>query len=239
MVRRDGVHWNLAASLAGDPGAVGLHDGTPWVAMTAFEGDGAGVEVVRLDGGALKGAPTGAIYAGEDMFVADTNGGWFLVCGGEPGTRLDDGSGPLAAHRLDAGRLFSFDADGKNAYLVDRLDPMRASGDGLPSAMLASSADALLGLSSPFTSTVVSDETAGLGPAFRLLSPDDERQFEVEYAWRPYPLARVSTTIDGDAATVRRTLERGPLAIDGQTERWHRDATGRWRLSSVVSSWHM
>src|SRR4029077_15061704 len=115
----------------GDPGAVGLHDGTPWVAMTAFEGDGAGVEVVRLGGGTTKGAPIGAIYAGEDMFFADTNGGWFLVCGGAPGTRADDGSGPLVAHRLDAARVFSFDAAGRNDYLIDRLDPMRASGAGL------------------------------------------------------------------------------------------------------------
>lgn len=239
LVSRDGVRWNLAATLAGDAGAVGLHGGTPWVAMTSFEGDGAGVEVVRLDGAALNAAPTGAIYAGEDMFFADTDGGWFLVCGGAPGTRLDDGSGPLVALRLDAARLFSFDGSGRNTYLVDRLDPMHASGAGHASPMLVASADALAALRSPYMATIVSDEPAGFGSALRRVSNDAERRFEVEYAWRPYPLARVSTTIAGDAATVRRTLERGPLAIDGQTERWHRDASGRWRLTSVVSPWHI
>jgi hypothetical protein len=239
MVSRDGVHWNLAATLAGDAAAVGLHDGTPWVAMTAFEGDAAGVEVVRLDGSTSNGAPTGAVYAGEDIFFADTDGGWFLVCGGEPGTRADDGSGPLVAHRLDAASLFSFDRLGANRYLHDRLDPMHASGSDRPSPMLAASADALAALGSPYIGTIVSDEPAGFGAGFRRVSIDAEREFEVEYAWRPYPLARASTTIAGDAATVRRTLERGPLAIDGQTERWRRDASGTWRLSTIDSRWHV
>jgi len=239
MSSRDGVHWAFAASLAGDPGAVGLHDGTPWVAMTAFEGDAAGVEVVRLDGSAQSGASIGAVYAGEDMFFADTNGGWYLVCGGEPGTRSDDGSGPLVAHRLDSSALFSFDANGRNEYLRDRLDPMGTSGGSSPSPMLAASADALAALGSPFTPTLVSDEPAGFGARLRRLSPAAERAFEIEYAWRPYPLARVETTIAGDSATVRRTLERGPLAIDGRTERWRRDATGKWRQESVVSRWRI
>ncbi|MGH8335821.1 MAG: hypothetical protein ACRETL_03135, partial [Gammaproteobacteria bacterium] len=160
MVSRDGVHWSLAADLPGDPGAVGLHGGVPWVALTAFEGDASGVEVVRLDGGAMRAAPTGAVYAGEDMFFADTSGGWFLVCGGEPGTRDDDASGPLVAHALDSARLFSFDASGRNVYLTDRLEPMRTSGAGAPSAILSASANALASLGSAFEPTIVSNEPA-------------------------------------------------------------------------------
>lgn len=250
---RDGVHWGFAATLPGDVGAVGLRHGAPWVALSAFEGDASGVEVARLDDHPIVPASTGAIYAGEDMYFADTSTGFFLVCGGVPGTRTDDGSGPLEALALDADQLFTFDGHNRNAYLEARLNPFIApvggqaqlglSSPSTEAAFLQPSVAALMALHSPYRATVVSDgfvsdaAAPANGSCCRYLSTDAERRFEIEYAWHPYPLARVVTTQMGDTAVVHRTLERGPLAISGQDERWSRNTDGVWHLLSIFRHW--
>lgn len=243
MFSRDGQRWTAAATLDGDPGAVGLHDGVVWAAMSKYEGDAAGVEVARVLDAHPKGAPIGAIFAGEDMFFADVGGnGWYLICGGAPGTRADDGSGPLVALRLDSARLFSFDDHGQNVYLSDRLDPLHlynTSGTAPADAFISPSAMELVGLQSPYSPTMVDDAPTYLPYCCRSVSFDAERQFEVEYAWRPYPIATVHVIASGDTATVRRTIARGPLAGSGQTERWTRDRSGPWILTTVVSRWRI
>ena len=65
-----------------------------------------------------------------------------------------------------------------------------------------------------------------------------ERLFETEYAHVPYPLATVRVNVSGPAALVERSFAAGPLAADGTLERWRR-ADGAWRLSDVLSSWHL
>ena len=237
MYSRDGTHWMLAASLNGDPGAVGMHGGVPWVAMTAFEGDASGVEVVRIEGRFITPASTGAIYGGEDMFFADTASGFYLVCGGAPGSRKDDGSGPLVALRLDTDRLFALDGDGRNEYLRDRLNPLSAGAAEATTPFTAASTSALEALAAPYVGTLVSDALEAPGARIRPMTFDAERQFEIEYAWKPFPLATVNVAAEENGATVRRTLQRGVLAADGQTERWSRDADGRWRLVRVESRW--
>jgi hypothetical protein len=237
---RDGERWNVVATLTGGPGAVGLHAGATWIAMTRHESDANGVELVRLTDTMPDAAPTGAIYAGEDMFFAETGVGWYLVCGGEPGTRADDGSGPLVALKLDAARLFRRDTLGMNEYVSDRIDPLHLSSQPTSSEIspfVEPSATSLIGMQPPYLGTLVTDAPAFLPHCCRSLSPDAERQFEVEYAWRPYPLARVSVAIAGNTATVQRSLERGQLSASGQKERWTRDQTGQWVLSRVTSRW--
>ena len=240
MVSRDGERWTTAAVLNGDPGAVGLHDGVPWVALTAYEGDAMGVDVASLDGAAQTRASTGAIYAGEDLFFAGTASGFYLICGGAPGSRLDDGSGPLVALRLDASRLFAFDSAGHDVYLADRLDPLHL--EDRPATAAPPFLDATLReLGTPsaaYGPTIVSDD-APFVPHFRSVTPEAEREFEVEYAWRPYPIGAVRVTVDDGSALVRRSVYRGPLAGDGRTERWTRDAAGRWHQTQTLSTWHL
>ena len=236
---RDGAHWTTAGRFDGDIGAIGLHDGAVWTAMTVSEADGAGVAVARVGGGTSEATPVGAIYGGEDMFFADVGNGFYLVCGAEPGTRADDGSGPLVALRLDrvtAGLDVS-------SLLGDRLVPAQATpappNQRDAAAFVRPSLDALRAIRPSSSSIGSLVTTASAQCDCRVLTPDTEREFELEYAWVPDPLARVDVQAHGDAATVRRTLERGPLSIDGRLERWSKDANGAWRLTSVVRTWHI
>ncbi|MBC5827386.1 MAG: hypothetical protein GIW99_06865, partial [Candidatus Eremiobacteraeota bacterium] len=58
-------------------------------------------------------------------------------------------------------------------------------------------------------------------------------------AERPYPLATVIADVRGDAATVRRSYERGPLAQSGTVERWAKRAGADWRMQTVISRWSL
>jgi hypothetical protein len=246
---RDGTHWAVAATLAGDPDAVGLHEGIPWVAMSAFEQDADGVEVVRLDQlslSAAAGAPTGAVYAGEDLLFADVATGFYLVCGGAPGTRTDDQSGPYVAVKLDASRLFARSGDVANSYLAERLDPEGLQYPSPPSrddasalAFFKPSTSYLAGLVLPGMPTITSNLHHAYLPQFRSLTLDDEREFEVEYAWRPIPISNVIVQVSGDTAVVDRMVARGALSAEGWTERWKRDATGAWQFQAVTSRWRI
>ena len=230
---RDGIHWTTVGEIDGSPGAVGLLGGRPWVAMSAYEGDGPGVEVSALvDGGQVHGfvdrQSTGAIYAGEDLFFADLGGEWYLVCGGEPGTRNDDTSGALVALRLDPAELTS---GGKGERFLDERAPRyfeEKPGGPFARASIVSLPDLL---------TIVGDDTPGAARCCRWMTPDALRRFQIEYAWTPYPIARISTAVNGDVAVVTRTLERGPLNVQGQRERWARDASGAWALQAVLERW--
>ncbi len=250
---RDGLSWSLAGSFTGGIGAIGLRDGDVWLAMSAFESDAAGVEIARVvdvhTADALPGAGTGAVYAGEDLFFADLNGGFYLVCGGEPGTRLDDGSGPLVALEPDTAAIFRNGPGGvlavepsENPYVRERYQPQPSAenSDSSLDAIFMPSELALQGAhaSEPFGTIVTQPGPAQLH-CCRTMTPNGEREFELEYAWTPYPLARIDVQTSGDTATVRRTLERGPLAIDGQLERWTKNARGTWELAAVLRRWHI
>ena len=223
---RDGVHWNLEATVHGDAGAVGMRDGTAWIAATAFEANGPGVEVARLGGDAQPAlAVTGARYAGEDLSLASLAGSLYLICGGAPGSRAMDQSGPLVALRLDT-----------------NLSP--SSGSAAPvsniSAFLAASIDEIKGASPVYEPTIVTNiRPLPSSPGVRIVSFDDERRYEFEYAWHPYPLAAVSVSSSGDVAVVTRSLATGPLAASGRVERWKRAADGTWRLVRVLSHWSL
>ncbi|HYK54054.1 MAG TPA: hypothetical protein VEV38_11040, partial [Candidatus Eremiobacteraceae bacterium] len=105
-------------------------------------------------------------------------------------------------------------------------------------AFSKSSLTALGTLSATFTSTIVADSWPGITPAYvRWMTPDSLRHFQLEFAWIPYPLARVAVVENGDDATVTRTLELGPLANSGQRESWHRNAAGNWTLSAILARW--
>ena len=229
---RDGFRWSGMTTVAGDAGAVGLSGSAVWVAMSAPEPDGAGVEVERMGSSDAGPAPTGALYGGEDMFFADVAGGYYLVCGGEPGTRPDDTFGALVALRLDDSALFDLNSQHRNAYVSERLASSDTTSSNF-SAVAQPSADTLAHLGGPLLPTLVAP-SPGSFDCCRTLTPDSLARFELEFAWHPYPLARVSVAPSGDDAIVTRTLERGPLAIDGQVERWHRDAAGSWHLIAVL-----
>lgn len=234
---RDGVHWAAAGAVDGSVGAIGALGSRLWVALSAFEGDGSGVEVAPLGGADADRVPTGAIYAGEDLFFADLAGSWYLVCGGAPGTRADDTSGPLVALALDPQRL----AAGLpgDPYLAERLGPTAAAAGAAAATDFARpTLDALAAIHGPVLATIVDADPLGVEEACcRWMAPDSLRRFQLEYAWTPYPLGRVSATVDGDRATIARTLERGPLNIEGRQERWTRDASGGWSLSAVLRRW--
>jgi hypothetical protein len=179
------------------------------------------------------------MYAGEDLFFANLAGGFYLVAGGEPGTRQDDTSGALVALRLNAnppdlGAV-------SNLFVLRRMNP-NSSDSALSEADAAvfskSSLQELIELNAPFVTTVVADSSPVVPPSrIRWMSPETLRTFQLEYAWTPYPLARVSAVENGDTAEVTRTFELGPLSISGQRESWRRDAAGDWTLSAVLARW--
>lgn len=229
---RDGVHWTSVGELDGSAGAVGLLGGRLWVALSAYEGDGPGVEFSVLSGQAYgfgNQQSTGAIYAGEDLFFADLRGQWYLVCGGAPGTRSDDTSGPLVALHLDSTELTT--GGNGERFLDERLTP-RNFGDKAGGPFTRPSMVTL-----PNTLTIVGDNTPGSARCCRWMTPDALQRFQLEYAWMPYPIARIKSSLSGDTAIVSRTLERGPLNVQGQRERWTRDASGAWTLQAVLERW--
>lgn len=231
---RDGVRWKDEGSVIGSPGTVGLLGGEPWLAFSTFEGEGPSVEVERLGAGDASFSTTGAIYAGEDLFFANMGGTWYLVCGGEPGSRPDDTSGPLVAIRLDAAAVTS-GGDIKRFVVSSSLAVSSAS--AAASAFARPSVYALKTIDFPWPATIIDADSPGLPIWAQWMTPDLLRRYQVEFAWTPYPLARVSAAVNGDSALVTRTLERGPLNIVGQKERWTRDASGEWSLSAVLTRW--
>ena len=228
---RDGVHWARVTSLAGSTGAVGRRGSDVWVALSKAESDGAGVEVARVMGASSLATPTGAIYAGEDLFFADVASGFYLVAGGEPGTRQDDTSGALVALRLDP---YSRRAG------IDRL-PASGRNLGLSESEATFSRPSIKSLESldaPLTTTIVVDSSPGnTSTSVRWMTPDTLRRFQIEFAWTPYPLERVSVLENDDTATVTRTIEQGPLSVSGQREQWHRSASGAWTLTAILQRW--
>jgi hypothetical protein len=174
------------------------------------------------------------------MFFANVAGGFYLVCGGAPGTRQDNGGGSLVALRLDPVRLFDFDGSGTNGYLRDRLTPQPASdsaGSDEAQAMIAPSLTELGAAGDAALPTIVTDLAAPPGIKARMLTFEEERAFQIEYAWRPYPLSEIRVTRTADGAIVDRRIARGPLAATGAIERWSRDASGRWKFLKTVSRW--
>lgn len=99
---RDGVHWQPAAQISGDAGAVGLNHNTPWVALTQPSAGPAAIAVQRLD--AAASSATGGTYAGEQLFFAQLERGFYLVWGVTPGRRLAGMQGTLSAYRIEAGQ---------------------------------------------------------------------------------------------------------------------------------------
>jgi hypothetical protein len=243
---RDGAHWRFEATVPGDAGAVGLVDGIPWIAFSAAEPDAPGVEVVRLDGSSqpVVGS-TGAIYAGEDLQFAELPGGFFLICGAAPGTRSLDDGGPLVALRLDDSTIFAQTPDGVPRLLAERLhpsgsfSPQRSPAPGsMDWMMLDPSLTALRVPGGIYEPTIATSLEIASVPGARVVDLTGEARWESEYAWHPYPFSRVTIDASDTAATVTRTLATGPLAARGQVERWARDRSGDWSLSSVVSRWH-
>jgi hypothetical protein len=248
---RDGVHWTKTVRFVGSPGAVGLRGEHVWIASSGFEDDAHGVEVYEVGPSSIRGTPIGTIYAGEDMFFAGLGGGFYLICGGEPGTRVDNTSGPLVALRLDSGDLVL--GESASRYWAERIQPLPASRGSMASTAFArSSLSALAEVPDPTIPTIVDADSPGftkcclvtaplmdLGSVkcCRWMTPEIFRRFQLEYAWTPYPLARVSVVEGSDSATITRTLERGPLSISGQREQWRRDASGAWTLSAVLQRW--
>ena len=185
---RDGVHWIGVGRVTGSPGAIGLRGGKAWVAMSLNEGDYPGIEVAHVGPSDASRGSTGSIYAGEDLFFADLAGSWYLVCGGEPGTRADDTSGALVALALDPAVLFS---------PARPLEVRQRSATGWISTSAASafarpSLDALRALDEPAQSTIVDADPPGTQSCCSWMTPDALRRYQLEFAWTPYPLARVS-----------------------------------------------
>lgn len=232
-VSRDGTHWTSDGVVAGSPGAIGQLGGKTWAAMSVFEGDVPGVEIEQVGAGSVPRTPLGAIYAGEDLFFADIAGTWYLVCGGEPGTRDDDTSGALVSLALDPAALTS----GSPNYDVRFRRANGWSSTPAAAAFAHPSVGALQGLEVPPHPTIIDVDPPGSQTCCSWMTPDDLQRYQLEFAWTPYPLARVTSSINGDTATVTRTLERGPLNVEGQKERWHRDASGQWTLSDILSRW--
>ena len=248
---RDGVNWSDWGDIGGSPGAVSLHGGRIWIALSGFEDDAPGVEIWAQDSTHILGQPIGAVYAGEDLFFADVASGFYVICGGEPGTRPDNTSGPLAAFRLDTTSIAA--SEFLRTLWGGRIQPIPASQGSVTSrafaqpslAALADRNDATISTvvdadSPGYTNCCLLSEPVGIIGSMRCcrwMTPDFLRRFELEYAWTPYPLARVSADERGDSATVTRTLELGPLSISGRRESWHRDAPGGWSLSAILERW--
>ncbi|HET9341346.1 MAG TPA: hypothetical protein VFO25_00355 [Candidatus Eremiobacteraceae bacterium] len=228
---RDGIHWTSVGEVDGSPGAVAILGGRLWAALSAYEGDGPGVELSEFSGqtyGFVRRQPTGAIYAGEDLFFADLRGEWYLVCGGEPGTRSDDTSGALVALHLDPTALTS--GGNTQRFLDERLPFSLGDKAGGPFTR-----PSMVSLAN--TLTIVGDDTPGVARCCRWMTPEALQRFQLEYAWMPYPIARIISSLNGDTAIVTRTLERGPLNVEGQRERWTRNAAGTWTLQAVLERW--
>ncbi|MBC5826806.1 MAG: hypothetical protein GIW99_03850, partial [Candidatus Eremiobacteraeota bacterium] len=131
---RDAEHWRAQSTLEGDAGAVGLHHGDVWVALTRSWRGRPTIALARLAnnaGAQTQSALTAATYDGEGLFFADLRAGFFLVLGATPGWRLASEGGPLSAFRIDPAVLFAKE-HGVNDYMRQRDDV--AADPSLPSA---------------------------------------------------------------------------------------------------------
>ncbi len=235
---RDGVAWLQAATVPGDPGAVGLDHRRVWIAYTHPWLGRAEIWLMRL--GDTNGAVTGGTYGGEQLFFASIPSGFFLIWGATPGRRLNSDGGPLSAYRVDQEALFVLGAGTYNVFQQQILDPNSdpslpaASFEAQDAATLAQpTLDTLAALPSG-THVILATNIDGLQvdtTRITVMSLEQERAFEVKYAGRPYPLAIVRASLAGDNAVVRRSLARGPLMQSGSIERWSR-VDGRWQRVS-------
>jgi len=245
---RDAKNWNRVAQLDGDAGAVGEDHRAIWVAMTKTWSGRPMIAVTKIESAQPASFITGGSYSGEQLLFASLADGFYLIWGSTPATRASGDEGPLSAFRIDEGRLAATDAGGSNAYMRDRLDSAAdASLAGAPQAAVPG-ADALvkpslgaLAYLSPMQrlTLVTNAATSGADDArVTRLAPDVERAFEIKYGERPYPIATVSVTpVSARRAFVDRSLEYGPLHATGSRELWEQDASGTWRLRSLIETW--
>lgn len=238
---RDGHHWQHAVDLAGDAGAVGWDGDAWWAAITQPWQGRPAIALQRLD---ERGAwLTGGTYAGEQLLFARLEDGFYLLWGATPGKRLAGDQGTLSGYRIDQMLLAHADASSVNIFAQQLLDP--ATDPSLPPASFAvrdaaalaqPTVESLQALSNGRRAVLATDvaDVSPLQTWLSVMSLDQEHAFELKYAARPYPLGQVDVHMDGDTAIVRRSLWRGPLSFDAQTERWHH-AEGAWHRSAVLS----
>ena len=236
---RDGIAWLQAATIPGDPGAVGLDHRRVWIAYTSPWLGRAEIWLMRL--GDASGAATGGTYAGEQLFFASLPNGFWLVWGATPGWRLDGDEGPLSAYRVDQTQLFSNLIGSDNVFQQQQLAP--AGDPSLPAAafdvhdaaaLAQPTLDAIAALPASAHVTLATN-LDGLtidSTKITLMSLDQARAFAVKYAGWPYPLASVRATVSGDTAIVDRSFWSGPLTQSGSVERWSR-SSGQWQRLSA------
>jgi len=235
---RDGVRWHSEAKLNGSPGAVGTHNGSVWVALTRQLSGLPSIFAARLD--PMVPATyfaTAGTYSGEQLAFAGLSTGFYLLWGATPGYRLDGEGGPLSGFRIDFGAL----AD--DSYVKQRREPESDAslpGRGDQIADTASMLEPTLALARrlPNDASLVLRTNAAASDLPRnviVVGTDQERAFELKYAGRPFPIASVTVSVDGDTARVTRSIEYGPLRGAGSVERWSKDAAGAWRLSATLS----
>jgi hypothetical protein len=242
---RDGVTWRFAAGFAGGPGAVGTHGGDAWVALTQRRFGLPAIFLARLDPGTAPTLlPTAGTYAGEQLAFADLPGGFYLLWGSTPGRRLAGDGGPLCAFRIDASLLANDGDPGGNLFMTQRLQPdsdpsLPGPGGRTVDAPALLEPTLALARSLPADGRLTVRTNIALATAqpqsVTLMGLDQERAFELKYAGRPYPLATVIAQVQGDTASVSRSVEYGPLHATGTGERWLKDADGTWRLRATLS----
>jgi hypothetical protein len=241
---RDGFHWRVRYALDGSPGAVGLNDSGPWVAVTKPWLSDSMICVANLgDDANPVSYPTGGSYDGEQIFFASLSSGLYLIWGATPGREQAD-QGALSAFRLDAPTLSTLDVSGLNAYARVRSGSVYGD-DGSATlgdpAMLQDTATELgsaVGDSRPVLATNVSGAQR-FNTIATIRSLSGEKMWEAEFGAQPSPLGIVIATAAGDEVVVTRSVWLAPLQGHGAKERWQRDASGAWRLSQTLHIWSL
>jgi hypothetical protein len=232
---RDGVAWLQAATVPGDPGAVGLDHRHVWIAYTHPWLGRAEIWLLRL--GDTSGVATGGTYAGEQLFFASLQNGFWLVWGATPGWRLNGDEGPLSAYRIDQASLYVLGAGTYNVYQQQFMDP--DSDPSLPPAsfdvhdalaLVQPTLNKIAALPNAVHVTLATNVDGVQVDAGKvtLMGLDQLRAFAVKYAGYPYPLATVRARVAGDRALVTRSFATGPLTVSSSTERWSKTG-GQWR----------
>ncbi|MDQ6780460.1 MAG: hypothetical protein M3Z37_04815 [Candidatus Eremiobacteraeota bacterium] len=238
---RDGRRWQHAADVAGDAGAIGSDGNACWAAISQPWQGRPAIALQRLD--EREAWLTGGTYAGEQLLFAQFGDAFYLLWGATPGRRLAGDQGTLSAYRVDQALLAHADATGPNIFTHQLVDPSEdpslpaASSEVHDAATLAQATVESLRALANGRRAVLATDIADATPSqtwLSVMSLDQERAFEIKYAARPYPLGKVEVRLDGDTAFVQRTLWRGPLTFDTQTERWAR-AGSAWRRSAILS----
>jgi hypothetical protein len=235
----DGVAWLQAATVPGDPGAVGLDHRHVWIAYTHPWLGRAEIWLQRL--GDASGVATGGTYAGEQLFFASLPSGFWLIWGATPGWRLAGDEGPLSAYHIDQESLFVLGAGTYNVFQQQVMDPNSdpslpgASFDVHAAAALAQPTIVAVSALPSWIHVTLATNIDGLNvdtDKVTLMGIDQARAFAVKYAGYPYPFATVRAQVSGDRALVTRSLAYGPLNVAGSTEQWSR-ANGQWQQISV------